>query len=94
VRQVIIKPYAARAIQAVADFIESKNTPGSSDKWVNEIINFIASRAQLNLQSATCKNADLARRNFLCIIFKRKWVILSSRQGGPLLSIKFFMAPS
>ena len=74
-RKVIIKPRAERVIQSVANFIEAKNTPGSSDKWVNEIMDFIISHAYVNSGYSLCTNADLAKRNYSCIVFKKKWVI-------------------
>jgi plasmid stabilization system protein ParE len=74
--RIIIRPRAENVIQSVANFIEEKNTPGSSNKWVNEIAAFIFSHANSGASYALCSNEELARRNYSCLTFKKKWVIV------------------
>ncbi len=75
-QRVIILPRAERVIQSVAYFIEEKNTSGSSDKWVNEILDFILSHAHTATLYGLCRNQHLAIRKYSCIVFKKKWVIV------------------
>ncbi len=75
-QRVIIRPRAERVIQAVANFIEEKNTPGSSDKWVNQLAEYILSYAYTNTSYPLCQNKHLAERKYSCITFKKKWVIV------------------
>ncbi len=75
-RKVIIRPRAEKAIQAVALFIESKNTPGSGAKWVNQILDFLLLRSAIVSSYPLCRNIHLSQRNFSCIIFNKKWVIV------------------
>ncbi len=79
---VIIKPNAERAILAVADFIDSKNTPGSSEKWVNEVIDFIIGHSKVKIKYPLCRNKKLAKRNFSCIVFRKKWVIVFKKSDN------------
>ena len=81
-QRIIILPGAELVIQSVANFIETKNAPGSSDKWVNELIEFITSHARANSAYALCSNKDLAKRKYSCIVFKKKWVIAFRQTKG------------
>lgn len=74
-REITVGIHAERVIDNVAAFIDSQNLPDSSDKWINEILDFIRKHASLQMMYAPCKNEKLAKRKLSCIVFKKKWVI-------------------
>lgn len=71
-RRVVIMPHAERSLLAVAEFINSKNSPGNGDRWANELIDFIYAYAQLKIVHPLCKNEMLAQRGFSCVVFNKK----------------------
>lgn len=74
-RKVTLKEDAEHALDNVGIFIESRNLPGSSEKWTNEILGFILEHAVLKITFPLCRNKKLAKRKLSCIVFKDKWVI-------------------
>ena len=76
-RQLEIKPRAKSAIDHVVDFIELINTPNSSDKWLDKVDKFLNLLASNPMKSfPKCKNERLAKRNYSCTVFNRKWVFV------------------
>lgn len=74
-RTVILNRRAERALDNICKFIESKNLPDSSDKWLSEILGFIIEYASLNINHPLCNNRLLAKQKLSCITFNKKWVI-------------------
>ncbi len=74
-RKISLKPDVEDSIDKVCEFIESRNLPGSSNKWAGEILDFIIEHAILNITYPLCNNKRLAKRKLSCIIFKNKWVV-------------------
>ena len=61
-RKISLKPDVEESIDKVCEFIESRNLPGSSDKWAGEILDFIIEHAILNITYPLCNNMRLAKR--------------------------------
>ena len=89
-RKIKILPFAERSITAVANYIESKNLPGSSDKWVNELMDLIIHQSTLNITYPLCKNTDLALQGMSCLVYKKKWVI-AFRQTARTFTVHYFI---
>lgn len=78
-RSIIVEPIAQDNIIAICDYVESKNTKGSGDRFYVRFLDFIESYAPLtNLKFPLCRNKDLAKRKWSCIIFQQTWVIAFS----------------
>ena len=76
-RRVVFKPMAVSAMIQLCDYVESKNTPGAGNRFQEKLLNFIAFNAGISTISyPLCYHSKLARRNFSCLIFQDKWVIV------------------
>ena len=49
------------AVSDVADFVESKNTPGSGLRWAQKIVDKIEYIATLKIEHPICRNSSRAR---------------------------------
>jgi hypothetical protein len=76
-RKIEIKPRALSAIEDVVDFIELINTPNGSDRWLDKVERFLELLASNTMKSfPKCKNENLAKLNYSCAVFGRKWVVV------------------
>lgn len=91
-RRIILRPRAKSAIEDVVDFIELINTPNSSDKWLNKIEGFLQHLAKSPLKSfPLCKNQRLAKLNYSCTVFNRKWVIVFKYTESTITVLRFVL---
>ena len=89
-RRVEFKPRAVRSIDAVCEFIESKNTPGSSNGWYTSLVTFIVDRAQIsNLKFPLCNYAKFASKGYSCFVFKKEWIIVFNYSSNKLTVERF-----
>jgi hypothetical protein len=72
--KVIFTPEAASALYLIADFVESKNTPGSGKRYALKFRKVIEKVAQPNVQYALCNHISLALLKFNCTHYN-DWVI-------------------
>lgn len=70
-----ITPKALRVIEAIADFVESKNTKGSGARYALKFKSAIEKLAVPNIQYAPCNHPVLAAYKYLCSHFN-DWVIV------------------
>jgi hypothetical protein len=76
-RRFIILPKAKAAITDVAEFIELINTPGSSEKWLRKVEEHFRFLITSPLKYfPLCNNEKLAKLNYSCSVFNRKWIIV------------------
>lgn len=73
-KKVKYRDRALQTIDSAADFVESLNTPGSGDRWVEKFHLEILSLAKSNAKFALCKAPKLARYKYCCYTYKG-WVI-------------------
>ena len=89
-RQVEFKKRAVNAIEAVCDFIEGKNTPGSSANWYYDLVDFTIKHANIKLlKFPLCYHQKFAEKGFSCFIFKREWIIVFKYSGTKLIVYRF-----
>ena len=89
-RRVEFRPRAVKAIDSVCEFIESKNTPGSSVKWYSNVVQFIINRAQVEtLQFPLCNYPKFVTRGFSCFIYKKEWIIVFKYSSRKLTVYRF-----
>jgi hypothetical protein len=69
-----ILPKAIRVIDAIADFVESKNTTGSGGRYALKFKSAIEQLALPNVQYALCNHPVLAAYKYSCSHFN-DWVI-------------------
>jgi len=72
--RVKILPKALQVIEDVADFVESKNTPGSGDRFAYKFKAAIEKLALPNVQYTRCNHPILAAFGLMCSHFN-DWVI-------------------
>ncbi|QKJ28534.1 type II toxin-antitoxin system RelE/ParE family toxin [Mucilaginibacter mali] len=72
--KVVIYPRAAKTIDKIAAFVESKNTPGNGDRYALRFKAAIENIAQPDVQYALCRNIFLLKKNYSCA-FYNDWVI-------------------
>lgn len=82
--KVIITIHALAVIEAIADFVESKNTPGSGKRYFKKFKEAIKKLAQANTQYALCLDPRLAAFNYSCGHFN-DWVIVFRIENGALI---------
>jgi len=63
-----------QVIDAIADFVESKNTPGSGGRYALKFKSAIERLAVPNIKHALCDHSVLAAFNYSCSHFN-DWVI-------------------
>jgi len=69
-----ITPQALSVIDAIADFVESKNTPGSGARFALKFKSAIEKLALPNVQYSLCTHPVLAAYKYSCSHFN-SWVI-------------------
>ena len=69
-----IRKRAMNSIENTAEYVESINTLGAGDRWIEKIKAQIISLANSKAKFAICKNLSLAKFNYRCYIYK-DWVI-------------------
>lgn len=75
-RRIVFDPLAEDVIFELCDFIESKNTKGSGERFYVKLLLFIESFAHLsNFNFPLCNYSDFASRGWSCVVFQHKWVI-------------------
>lgn len=72
--KIVIYPKASKTIDKIAAFVESKNTPGSGDRYALRFKAAIEKIAQPDVQYALCRNAFLAKSSYSCSYYN-DWVI-------------------
>lgn len=73
--KISITPEASNVIDAIADFVETQNTPGSGKRFALKFINAIERLAISNVQYGLCAHHVLALLHYSCSYFN-DWVIV------------------
>lgn len=63
------------AIDSVAEYVESINTTGAGDRWLDKLNTEIASLAKSKAKFAICKHPSLAKFKYRCYTYN-DWVIV------------------
>lgn len=79
-----IKPKALKVINAAGKFVESKNTPGSGDRFIRKFIAAIEKLAIPGVAYSLCNHHILAARKYSCSHFN-DWVIAFKISQGELI---------
>lgn len=79
-----ISPKAIRVIDAIADFVEAKNTKGSGARYALKFKSAIEKLALPNVQYPLCNNSVLAAYKYSCSHFN-DWVIAFRIEGDVLI---------
>jgi hypothetical protein len=79
-----ILPKAMRVIDAIANFVESKNTKGSGARYALKFKSAIEKLALPNVQYALCNHPVLAAYKYSCGHFN-DWVIAFRIEGDRLI---------
>lgn len=80
---ITIKPKALKVIDAIADFVESKNTPGSGSRYALKFKTAIKRLAVPGVQHSICNHHVLAAFKYSCSHFN-DWVIAFKIIDGEL----------
>lgn len=80
---ITIKPKALKVIDAIADFVESKNTPGSGARYALKFKIAIKRLAVPGVQHSICNHHVLAAFKYSCSHFN-DWVIAFKIVNGEL----------
>jgi hypothetical protein len=73
--EISITPKALKVIDSIAEFVESKNTKGSGNRFVLKFKSAIERLAVPNVQYALCAHHILAMMGYSCSHFN-DWVIV------------------
>lgn len=72
--KIAFKPAAAKALYAIADFVESKNTPGSGKRYALKFRKAVEQFAQPNVKYTLCNDKLLALLGYSCRNYN-DWII-------------------
>ena len=64
--KVVLRKRAINALLKASAFVESMNTTGSGDRWLEKIENVIFRLAASRAKFAICKHPSLAKFNYRC----------------------------
>jgi len=82
--KIIISKRALNVIDAISDFVESKNTPGSGARYALKFKAAIEKLAVPDVEYALCPHPLLAAYKFSCSYFN-DWVIAFRIQNSELI---------
>jgi plasmid stabilization system protein ParE len=82
--KITISRRALNVIDSIADFVESKNTPGSGARYALKFKTAIEKLAIPNVEYGLCAHPLLAAYKFSCSYFN-DWVIAFRIQDGELV---------
>ena len=82
--KIVLKRQPQIALAAIASFTESKNTRGSSKRFILRFSKFIEKYALDNVKYALCKHPVLADLNYSCV-FYNKWVIAFTIENNTMV---------
>ena len=75
-RELVFTEMAKAALENICEFVESKNTESSGDRYSDKFSSFLEQYLPLtNLKFPLCTNKELAALYFSCIVFQNKWVV-------------------
>lgn len=74
-RKVSILEPAAIAVAEVAFFFESKGMPATAKKFTNEVFQFFDTLSTYPLDYMKCKYKRWSRLGYICVNYKKKYVI-------------------
>jgi len=92
-RQLIIKKRAENAIYRVAQYVASQNFPATGEKFINEVIDFCIERSFIDVKYPLCKNRVLARHDYSCMVYKKKWVVVFKCTDEQFIVYRFVYGP-
>ena len=90
--KIILKPKALEALHAIALFVESNNTPGSGERYLEKFLASVKLHAVEGLSPALCKNSLLASKGYSCL-FVEKWVVSYKLSGSTLMVYRIIWGP-
>lgn len=72
--EIEIRKRAINALRRTAEYVESMNTPGSGDRWLDKVQAEIYALAKHKVKLTICKHPSLAKFHYRCFIY-HDWVI-------------------
>lgn len=86
-----IRTLAANTIAATKNWIEEQNTEGAGDRWLAKLIEELLDQAKAGVKHAICTNEILARRNYRCFVYNRKWIVAYKIEGDRFIVCRFIL---
>lgn len=68
------EPEATQTLNDIASFIESINTEGAGDFWIDSFMQNLSTYALPNVEYALCRNVEFSLKGFSCINYNG-WII-------------------
>ncbi len=91
--ELVIMKRAENAVYKVAQYRASEYFPSTCEKFINEVIDFCLKHASLKITYPLCKSATLAKHDYSCIVFKKKWVIAFKYSDKEFRVYRFIWGP-
>lgn len=91
--KLLIRPKALKSLEKIASYVESLNTKGSGERFLE---NFLQTIRQYAIESASyqpCKHQSLAANGYQCI-FLQNWVIAFKIQGDQFIICRIVWGPA
>jgi len=90
--EVFLKPLAERQITAIAIYIEEKGYPFTAEKFAENLYSFAESLSAFPKKFPLCRNTMLAKRNYRCAVFKKKYIFVYKIAGTQVTVFKVIHA--
>lgn len=91
--KLLILPKAFKALEKIAFYVESLNTKGSGERFLDDFLHNIKKYAVPGANYQPCKHPSLLSNGYLCV-FHEKWVIAFKIQGDTFTICRIIWGPS
>lgn len=86
--KLILKKRAVKALLAVAQWVESQNTEGAGDRWLEKVFSEFDRRAKAGVKHSLCSNHLLAKRQYSCFPYG-DWIVAYKIYGNEFIICRF-----
>jgi len=88
-----IKKRALNTLVCIVDWIESQNTAGAGDRWLEKAIEELKDIAAHKVNHLICKDPRLARYQYRCFTYNDKWIVAYKIERNQFVVYRFIYGP-
>lgn len=88
---IVIKKRAQNNLAKVASWIAEQYFTDTATRWLDEFELSIQEIARMRVKHAICNHNSLAKYNYRCFTFKRKWVVAYKITPSAFTVYKFML---
>ena len=89
--KLVVRKSVGNTLADLADWIDEQNTIGAGDRWLKQFYAYLENIGKINLKYAICKDESLARYEYLCFTYNKKWVVAYKITAHKLTVFRFIL---